>query len=82
MWAKCKRLELSEDEERALKMWAASGKTERRMSLRGRVVLAAAEGQSLRQMAEGTNLGINSCRKWRRRFAESRGDVVSLKTNG
>ena len=68
MGAPTKRLELTPEDLATLRLWEASGKTEQRLAVRARVVLAAAEGLSLKAIAEKTGLGYNSCLKWRKRF--------------
>ena len=68
MGAPTKRVELTSEDLATLRLWEASGKTEQRLAVRARVVLAAAEGLSLKAIAEKTGLGSNSCLKWRKRF--------------
>ena len=68
MGAPTKRLELTPEDLATLRLWESSGKTEQRLAVRARVVLAAAEGLSLKAIAEKTGLGYNSCLKWRKRF--------------
>ena len=68
MGAPTKRVMLTPEDFAMLKLWQASGKTEQRLAARARVVLAAAEGLPLREIAERTGLGYNSCLKWRQRF--------------
>jgi transposase len=58
-------------------MWAVSGTTEQRMATRARVVLAAAQGMTLPQIAERTGLSAKSCLKWRKRFAKARLEGLS-----
>lgn len=68
MGAPTKRVELTPEDLASLRLWEASGKTEQRLAVRARVVLAAAEGLSLKAITEKTGLGYNSCLKWRKRF--------------
>jgi len=64
------KLELSEEDRATLTMWAKSGKTEQRIAKRSKVILLAAEGGSLNEMAAKVGLSRLSCLKWRKRFAE------------
>lgn len=79
MGAPTKRLELTEEETNTLKMLAAAGTTEQRMAVRAKVILAAAQGVPLSEIAQRTGLSVNSCLKWRKRFAQSRLDGLSDK---
>lgn len=63
-------VKLTEDQEATLRMWAGSGKTEQRIALRARVILAAAEGLTLKEIESRTGLNWQSCLKWRKRFLE------------
>jgi transposase len=63
-------VELTEDQEATLRMWAGSGKTEQRMAQRARVILAAAEGLALKDIEARTGLNWQSCLKWRKRFLQ------------
>ncbi|MDR3038558.1 MAG: helix-turn-helix domain-containing protein, partial [Candidatus Adiutrix sp.] len=53
-------------------MLVSAGTSEQRTVIRARVVLAAAEGMTLPEIAGHTGLSINSCLKWRKRFSETR----------
>lgn len=72
MGAHAKRLELTEEETSALRLWAVSGTTEQRMAVRARVVLDAAEGMALQEISSRTGLSVNACLRWRKRFATER----------
>jgi transposase len=72
MGAPAKKIELTEKEASTLKMWVSAGTTEQRMAKRARVILAAAQGMTLPEIALHTGLSANSCLKWRKRFAKSR----------
>jgi len=65
------KVDLTEEQKATLMMWVGSGKTEQRMALRANVVLLAAEGLGLKELAERTGLNWQSCLKWRKRFLES-----------
>jgi len=62
------RVELSEEQAAALRMWAGSGKTEQRLALRARVIVLASEGLGLKEIEERIGLHWQSCSKWRKRF--------------
>ena len=68
----CARInvELTDEQAATLKMWAGSGRTEQRMALRARVILAAAEGLTLKEIEKRTGLNWQSCLKWRKRFLQ------------
>ncbi len=62
------RTELNEDDRIALKMWVGAGKTEQRLARRAQVILYAAEGMSLKEIARKMGLSWQACLKWRKRF--------------
>jgi len=62
------KVELTEEQASTLRMWAGSGKTEQRIALRSRVILLAANGLKLKDIAVETGLNWQSCLKWRKRF--------------
>ena len=64
------RVDLNQEQASTLTMWVGSGKTEQRLALRAKVILLAAEGLSLHNIAEKTGLNWQSCLKWRKRFLE------------
>ena len=72
MGAPAKKIELTEEEAAELKMLAAAGTTEQRIAVRARIVLAAAQGMILPEIAKCVGLSVNSCLKWRKRFTKSR----------
>lgn len=59
---------LTPEQSATLKMWAGSGKTEQRMALRARVILLAAKGLRLMEIAGEVGLSFRICLKWRKRF--------------
>lgn len=65
------KIELSDEDRSTLTMWARSGKTEQRMAKRAQVVLLAAKGRSLNEMASEIGFGRLSCLKWRKRFVSN-----------
>ena len=60
---------LTDTEDRVLAARVASGRTEYRDRLRAQIVLAAAQGGSNAGIAEALNIGLDTVRRWRRRFA-------------
>ena len=64
----CIRVELTEEQENTLKMWANSGKTEQRLAIRAKVILLAAQRVGVKGIQERIGLNWQSCLKWRKRF--------------
>jgi transposase len=64
-------LTVSPEDRVTLEAWLRAGKTERRLSDRARVVLAAAEGQSTIQIAHSQHIRPATASKWRVRFAQA-----------
>jgi transposase len=60
---------LSSEDRFTLERWVRSAKTEQRLAQRGRVILAAASGQSTTAIARAEGLRPASVSKWRVRFA-------------
>lgn len=56
-------------DETTLKSWARSAKTEQRLAVRARIVLAAAQGESTVAIARAFKLRPATVSKWRTRFA-------------
>jgi len=63
---------LSTDERNTLVRWARRAKTAQSLSLRSRIVLACAEGETDRAVAARLGVTHQTVAKWRVRFAESR----------
>ncbi len=63
---------LSAKEKKTLLSWVRSGKTERRMSERAEIILAASEGQSNLEIAKRLATRPARISKWRTRFAKNR----------
>jgi transposase len=59
---------MSEDR-RVLESWVSGAKTEQRLALRGRIILAAAAGRSSRAIARAEGVRAATVSKWRGRFA-------------
>lgn len=70
-------IELSDEERGALVAIVRSPRSEQRMVTRARVVLAAADGRSNRQIAREVGLSERKVGVWRNRFAERRLDGLS-----
>ena len=67
----CIQIELTQEQESTLKMWANSGKTEQRLALRAKVILLSAQGVGVKGIQERIGLHWQSCLKWRKRFRDS-----------
>jgi transposase len=67
-------IELSPDERGVLEGWTRRRTTAAALSLRARIVLAAADGESNTEIAERLGVHRNTAGLWRRRFAEFRLD--------
>jgi len=65
---KTSKIALTDEQRSTLLMWVTAGKTEQRLAKRAQVILCAAAGVSLREMATKAGLSWQSCLKWRRRF--------------
>lgn len=65
---------LSAEERETLERWARRPKSAQALALRCRIVLAAAEGETDREIAAALACNRNTVGKWRTRFAESRLD--------
>jgi transposase len=65
-------LVLSDDERDKLQTWARRPKTQQRLALRSRIVLAAADGLSNVAIAKQLQVTLPTVGKWRRRFLDDR----------
>ncbi len=63
------KITLTEDDRRTLQQWVRSAKTEQRLVLRARIVLAAAEGLATLAIAQQLQQRTATVSKWRLRFA-------------
>jgi transposase len=70
-------IELSVDERAVLESWVRRRTSAQALALRSRIVLAAAEGLTNRQIAERVGVSRPTVTKWRNRFAEQRLDGLS-----
>jgi transposase len=75
--ARARRVELTPEEERTLRMWTRAGTTEQRLARRARVILTLAEGLPIREVGERCGMSEISVFKWKRRFLEMRLDGLS-----
>ena len=57
------------EERETLQRWARRPKTSQALALRSKIVLAAADGQSSRDIAERLGCNTSTVGKWRGRFA-------------
>jgi len=65
---------LSGAERETLERWARRPKSAQALALRCRIVLAVAEGRTIREVAAELSCNRNTVSKWRQRFAERRLD--------
>lgn len=68
---KAKIIKLSDEERKTLFTWLRSGTTEHRLTERAKIILAAAEGQTTRTIAETLKTRPARVSKWRTRFAHN-----------
>ena len=61
---------LTSEDQKTLETWVRSPKTEQRIALRARIILAAAKGGATRAIAKEFKVRPATVSKWRRRFAE------------
>jgi transposase len=60
---------LMDEDKKTLEIWVRSSKTEQRIALRARTILAAAKGMSTRAIARVQKVRPATVSKWRMRFA-------------
>jgi transposase len=65
-------IHLTVEEESSLNSWARNGKTEQRLAMRARIILAAAKGEKNINIAKALSIRTETVSKWRGRFAEKR----------
>ena len=63
---------LTEEEQKTLNMWAKAAKTEKRYAQRAQVILYSAEGYTLHEINQKSDLSRQNCTRWRMRFLEER----------
>ncbi|MDR3088773.1 MAG: helix-turn-helix domain-containing protein [Desulfobulbaceae bacterium] len=68
---------LSHEERAALERNVKGQKVEKRLYLRSRIVLMAADGLESTEIAKLLNVSEKTCRKWRQRFDEKRLDGIA-----
>jgi putative transposase len=67
-------IELTPEEEQALKIWAAARAGEQRLVQRAKVILYSAEGLGLEEIGRRSGLSPQNASKWRKRFMVNRMD--------
>jgi transposase len=70
--AKATEIWLTEEETNILKSWVSKGTTEQRRVERARIILAAGEGKTTKEIAEALHMRQAKVSKWRIRFAHDR----------
>jgi len=63
---------LSAEERETLEQWVRAPRTEQRLALRARIVLAAGAGETSTAIARQEGVRLGTVSKWRQRFARSR----------
>ena len=63
-------IHLTEEEESSLNSWAKNGKTEQRLAMRARIILAAARGEKNISIARALSIRTETVSKWRGRFSK------------
>ena len=76
------KIEMTDEQRATLTVWLSAGKTEQRLAKRAQVVLRAADGVSLKDIAAKVGLGFQSCLKWRKRFAFFAGGWAHFAVDG
>ena len=68
MAAHAKRIEIAPSDRPVLEKWAKARATERRLVDRARIVLLAGEGRPAAEIAERIGCGVETAKRWRRRY--------------
>ena len=63
-------IEVPESDRKQLERWSSSRSAPMRLRERSRIVLAAAEGKTNKEIAADTGLEVNKVGRWRRRYAD------------
>jgi putative transposase len=77
------KIELTEAERAELERNVKGHKVEKRLYIRSKIILLAAEGRECIEIAKLLNVSEKTCRKWRNRFAEKRLEgILDLERSG
>jgi transposase len=77
------KIELTEVERAELEKNIKGHKVEKRLYIRSKIILLAAEGKECTEIAKILDVSEKTCRKWRNRFAEKRLDgILDLERSG
>ncbi|HEY3426166.1 MAG TPA: helix-turn-helix domain-containing protein [Negativicutes bacterium] len=77
------KIELTEEERAELEKNVKGHKIEKRLYIRSRIVLLAAEDKECIEIAKILDVSEKTCRKWRNRFAEKRlAGILDLERSG
>jgi transposase len=63
-------VKLTQEDEHTLRHWMRASTTEQRLTVRARIVLAAARGETTSRIAGRERLRVATVSKWRRRYAQ------------
>jgi putative transposase len=77
------KIELTEAERAELEKNSKGHKVEKRLYIRSKIILLAAEDKECTEIAKILDVSEKTCRKWRNRFAEKRLDgILDLERSG
>ncbi|TWH46810.1 helix-turn-helix domain-containing protein [Sporomusa sp. KB1] len=77
------KIELTETERTELEKNSKGHKVEKRLYIRSKIILLAAEGKECTEIAKILDVSEKTCRKWRNRFAEKRLEgILDLERSG
>lgn len=77
------KIELTAAERTELEKNSKGHKVEKRLYIRSKIILLAAEGKECTEIAKILDVSEKTCRKWRNRFAERRLDgILDLERSG
>ena len=77
------KIELTEPERAELERNVKGHKVEKRLYIRSKIILLAAEDRECTEIAKLLNVSEKTCRKWRNRFAEKRLEgILDLERSG
>jgi len=68
---KATRVKLSEEEKKGLEQLVRRRKVGQQIALRGRIIMAAGQGQTNSEIANDMRISINTVQRWRNRWAKA-----------
>ena len=70
-YPKATEVNLSKEERTGLEQWVRRHNVGQQIALRGRIILAAGEGQTRSEIARKMGISINTAQRWRNRWAKA-----------